>query len=70
MVESKWVEKHRNIDRGDYMNATETAIDLTIRTGLFLAPRRVLLDMSADLKRQSQRISRVSTTEEVERKAA
>jgi len=52
------------------MNATETAIDLTIRTGLFLAPRRVLLDMSADLKRQSQRISRVSTTEEVERKAA
>ena len=52
------------------MNAIENAIDLTIRTGLFLAPRRVLLDMSADLKRQSQRISRVSTTEEVKQKAA
>jgi len=58
------------MSRGDYMNAIENAIDLTIRTGLFLAPRRVLLDMSADLKRQSQRISKVSTTEEVEQKTA
>lgn len=58
------------MNRGDYMNASENAIDLTIRTGLFLAPRRVLLDMSADLKRQSQRISRVSKTEEVEQQAA
>ncbi len=46
------------------------AIDLIIASGLFIAPRRVLLERSADLKRQSQKINRVNTTEEVEQKAA
>ena len=50
------------------MNAIETAIDLIIGSGLFVAPRRVLLDRSADLKRQSQTISIVSRTKEVEHK--
>ena len=50
------------------MNAVDNAIDLIIGSGLFLAPRRVLLQ-SADLKRQSQKVSRASTTEK-ERKAA
>ena len=53
------------------MNATETAIDLCIRSGLFLAPRRVLLDMAAELGRQSQVIRTLRRAEEVEeRKAA
>jgi hypothetical protein len=51
--------------------ATERAIDLSIRSGLFLASRRVLRDMAAELKWQSQVISMVSRAEEVEeRKAA
>jgi len=52
------------------MNAIENTIDLIIGSGLFIAPRRVLLERSADLQRQSQRINRANTTEEVEHKAA
>jgi len=52
------------------MNAIENTIDLIIGSGLFIAPRRVLLERSADLERQSQRIDQVNTTEEVEHKAA
>ena len=42
------------------MNAIENTIDLIIGSGLLIAPRRVLLEKSADLKRQSQGINRVS----------
>jgi len=52
------------------MNAIENTIDLIIGSGLFIAPRRVLLERSADLERQSQRIDQVNTTEEVEQKTA
>jgi hypothetical protein len=58
--------KPSNIIGGASMNATQAAIDLSIRSGLFLAPRRVLLDMAAELKRQSQVIKTVRRAEEVE----
>jgi hypothetical protein len=48
------------------MDATEAAIDLMIKNGLFLAPRRVLLAKATDLKRQSQVISKVMKAEKVE----
>jgi hypothetical protein len=37
----------------DWSRATACAIDLAISSGLFLAPRRVLLEMAAELKRQA-----------------
>ena len=37
----------------DWSRATARAIDLAISSGLFLAPRRVLLEMAAELKRQA-----------------
>jgi hypothetical protein len=52
------------------MNTIENTIDLIIGSGLFLAPRRVLLDKSADLKQQSQRIDSAGAVEEVEHQAA
>jgi hypothetical protein len=48
------------------MDTTENAIGLIIRSGLFLAPRRVLLGMASELKRQSQAISKVMRAEKVE----
>jgi hypothetical protein len=52
----------------DWSGATGRAIDLSIRSGLFLAPRRVLLDMAAETNQQSQAVSRPE--EIVGRKAA
>jgi hypothetical protein len=52
------------------MNAIENSIDLIIGSGLFLAPRRVLLEKSADLKQHSQRIDSAGAAEEVEHKVA
>ena len=37
----------------DWSRATARAIDLAISSGLFLAPRQVLLEMAAELKRQA-----------------
>jgi len=37
----------------DWSRATARAIDLAISSGLFLAPRRVLLEMAAELRRQA-----------------
>jgi hypothetical protein len=37
----------------DWSRATARAIDSAILSGLFLAPRRVLLEMAAELKRQA-----------------
>jgi len=51
------------------MNAIENTIDLIIGSGLFIAPRRVLLDRSAELKRQSQRIDSADATRKVEQAA-
>jgi len=36
-----------------WSRATARAIDLAISSGLFLAPRRVLLEMAAERKRQA-----------------
>jgi len=52
------------------MNAIENTIDLIIGSGLVIAPRRVLLDKSADLQRKSQRIDNAGAAQEIEHKAA
>ncbi len=52
------------------MNAIESAIDLVIGSGMFIAPRRILLDQSADLKQQSLRPNNTGATEEAQHKAA
>ena len=52
------------------MNAIESAIDLVIGSGLFIAPRRVLLDRSADLKQQSPRPNNAGAAEAAQHKSA
>lgn len=52
------------------MNAIENAIDLVIGSGLFIAPRRVLLDRSAELKQQSPSPKNAGATKEAHHEAA
>ena len=52
------------------MNAIENTIDLIIGSGLVIAPRRVLLERSADLERQSQGTDSAAAAQKVEHKAA
>lgn len=52
------------------MNAIENAIDLVIGSGLFIAPRRVLLDRSADLRQQSPSPNNAGAAEDARHDAA
>ncbi len=50
----------------DWSRAAERAIDLSISSGLFLAPRLVLLDMAARLKKQSEEVHQAELAEQIE----
>jgi hypothetical protein len=52
------------------MNRIESVIDLVIGSGMFIAPRRVLLDRSADLKQSSPRSNDAGVGEEAQHKTA
>jgi hypothetical protein len=47
----------------DWRRATERAIELAISTGLILAPRRILLDMAAEFKRQAEEVPKAEQIE-------
>jgi hypothetical protein len=51
---SEFRSPSQEVSRRDWSRATARAIDLAIASGLFLAPRRVLLEMAAELKRQAE----------------
>jgi len=54
----------------DSARATERAIELAISSGLFLAPRRILLDMAAQLKKRAEQENRQCESREMERPIA
>jgi len=47
----------------DRSRATVRAIDLAISSGLFLASRRILLEMAAELRRQAEEPAAAGETE-------
>jgi len=50
----------------DCARATDRAIELSISSGLSPAPRRILLDMAAQLKKQAEEKNRQTESREIE----